>query len=724
MQIALSSATANFSQVAPVTDLSEIGSRNLARIDEDERRQDGNDWRIECPEGGSDHLVFNPAENSFKDFAEHDWSAVARGLLRSGILPTYYSIEYIYTDADGKQLYAHGKRRDLRDRAETRDWTQGIKRGKNGVPFRTKGKGALKDIPRVLYDLPLVKQSPKVWLCAGEKDAEVARYSWHVNATTRPFGEGHWDNGYFEQLDHAEAVTIVIDNDDAGYRGGWTVYSKLRTKLTEKQVRCVRPVDGCKDVFDHIHTGHTRKQLIVVPWEVLKERGSKPKKERTEGAVEPDTDFKYTQSEYADRFVDAYGDRFRYIAEEDCWLYYSDGRWRADQYDAAFHFAESLCRQILKETPKKVGDRPNAHYAVAKERCGSGNISSVCRIARTRRPIVTVRRKFDPDPYRINFPNGTYDLRTDELREHSPSDMITKQCLYDFDPEATGPIFDDYLAEVQPEAHWREQIMRMIGYSICGRYGEFIFIHTGSGGNGKSTLLKLAAKAFGDYAITASWKILSGKAETEHETLIAALEGKHLAIVQMGGRSLSSEQLRTLVAEPDFTARKMHQDERVIEATHTFHVAQNDPPPMRHLDPSTRRRVIVVHWGVTVSDPIDNLRDRIADNEGSYVLTQLVLAYQRFVAAQIDRTHTQEYFERNRVYSYANDRLEKDPDSCVSSAELRADYEKWCADNGEKPENETAFGRLLSEMEFEKGREVIGGVQQRVRKGVRFRSTR
>lgn len=706
-----------------MTDLSEIGARNLARIDEDERRQDGSDWRIECPEGGSDHLVFNPADNSFKDFADHDWSAVSRGLLRSGILPTYYSIEYVYADALGKPLFAHGKRRDLRDRSETRDWTQGIRRGKNGVPFRTKGKGALNGIPRVLYDLPLVKQSPKVWICAGEKDAEVARYSWHVNATTRPFGEGHWDDGYFEQLDHAEAVTIVIDNDDAGYRGGWSVYSKLRTKLTEKQVRCVRPVDGCKDLFDHVHTGHGVKQLIAVPLEELKERGRKPKKESANDDVEdPDTDFKYTQSEYADRFVAAYGDRFRYIAEEDCWLYYSDGRWRADQYDAAFHFAESICRQILKETPKRIGDKPNAHYAVAKERCGSGSIASVCRIARTRRPIVTVRRKFDPDPYRINFPNGTYDLRTDELAEHSPDDMITKQCLYDFDPEAVGPIFDDYFEGVQPEAHWREQIMRMLGYSICGRYGEYIFIHTGSGGNGKSTLLKLAAKVFGDYTITASWKVLSGKAETEHETLIAALEGKHLAIVQMGGHALSSEQLRTLVAEPDFTARKMHQDERVIEATHTFHVAQNDPPPMRHLDASTRRRIIVVDWAVTVLDPVENLRDLITEQEGSYVATQIVLAYRRFVRAELDRAHTQEYFERNRVYAYVADRLERDDGSFIAISELRADYEKWCAEHGEKPENETAFGRLLSEMEIDKGFETISGRTSRVRKGIRFRA--
>jgi putative DNA primase/helicase len=703
--------------------LSDVGNRNLALFSDDEKRQNGDDWRVVCPEGGSDHLVFNPATNSFSDFGNHAWNAVSRGLLRRGVLPTFYTTEYRYKDENGKTLYIHGKRRDLRDEAEKRDWTQGIKYSANGVPIRIKGKGATKGIRRVLYDLPLLKQSPKIWICAGEKDAELARYLWGLNATTRPFGEGHWDDDYFEQLEHATAVTVVIDDDDAGYRGGFTVYSKLNGRV--KQIRVVKPATG-KDLFDHVHNGGLRNELITVALAELKERGKPKKKEGTGGTVEQaNSDFKYTQSEYADRFVTEYGDRFRYIPTEDIWLYYDDGRWRTDQYESARHFVDKMCRKILAETPRKLGEKAtNPYYEVAKGRCGSGNYTAILHIARTRRPVVSVRRKFDTDPYLINFPNGTYDLRTDELREHRQNDMITKQCLYNFDPTATGPIFDEYFAEVQPLAHWREQILRMLGYSICGRYGEYAFVHTGSGGNGKSTLLKLAAKAFSDYATTASWKVLNRQSENEHETVLAVLEGKHLAIVQMGAHSVSDEQLRTLVAEPDFTARKMHQDERVIESTHTFHIAQNDPPPMRNLDASTRRRVIVVNWGVTVDDPVDNLRDTIAEAEGSYVLTQIVLAYSRFTSSQIDRTHTQEYFERNRTYAYAMDRLERYDDAFLTVSELRSDYEKWCAENGEKPETDTALGRVLTAMEFAKGRETVDGTLHRVRKGVRFRSNR
>lgn len=442
-------------------------------------------------------------------------------------------------------------------------------------------------------------------------------------------------------------------------------------------------------------------------------------------AIMDDAYFEYTQPEYADRFVNTYGDRFRYIALENLWLYFSDGRWREDEHDAAFHFCEVLSRAIYDNVPPGEEGKPNPLKKVARERLSSRQIEGILRIARTRRPIVTARRKFDADPYLINMPNGTYDLRDAMIHDHDPNDMITKITAGKFDPDAIGTTFDNYFEAVQPAANDREQILRNLGYAICGTYGEYAFIHVGSGGNGKSTMLKITDHAFGDYSGNISWKVLSAKAEDQHETIFAELEGMRCAIVQMGGRALSPDQLRTIVAEPDFKARRMHQDSRTIASTHTFHVAQNDPPAMRQLDASTRRRIIVHEWATEIANPDEMLPSRLI-REVDYVLTVIIDAYHRWTAPELDRSDTEDYFEKNSVYAFVNSQCDTENRIAWTPATtLYSAYEVWCKDEGLRAETQNAFGRILTQLGYTKPedgkRVLVDGKPQQIRQGIQLK---
>lgn len=432
----------------------------------------------------------------------------------------------------------------------------------------------------------------------------------------------------------------------------------------------------------------------------------------------------YTQSEYADRFVIEYGDRFRYIPPEKLWLYYDSKRWREDAYDTAFHFCETMCRTVLDETSEAIetdsGAKANPARKTARERCGAGNIEAIIRIARTRRPIVTQRYKFDTDPFQLNVQNGTFDLREGKLRKHSPNDMITKITEAAYHKDATGPTFDDYFTEVQPDEHWREQIMRAFGYALKGTYGEFAFIHVGMGGNGKSTLLTVVQRALGDYAVEASWKVLNRQAEDEHATILAELEGRRLSVVQMGGHTLGSEQLRTLVAEPTFKARKMHQDSRTIYASHTLHISQNDPPPLKQLDSSTRRRIIVFEWKVTVPEPDDELPLKLSA-ELDYVLLLMLRGYHAWSIPDMDRSAAEQYFEQNSMYRFFTEEMTVDDKAAIPAGVAHAAYAKWCKGLGEKPESETAFGRFLSGQGIGRRREIVEGRKVYVRPGIRLR---
>jgi putative DNA primase/helicase len=416
----------------------------------------------------------------------------------------------------------------------------------------------------------------------------------------------------------------------------------------------------------------------------------------------------YTQPEYADRLVSAYGERFRHITSEKLDLYFSDGRWREDEYDAMFHFCETMCREILSEVPLGDDGKPGPHLATARKRTDTRQIESICRIARTRRPIVSTRRRYDANPDLLNMPNGTYDFFDATIHDHDPKDMITKITAASYDPDAIGPTFDRYFAEVQPDPEAREQILRNLGYSLHGKYGEYIFVHTGSGGNGKSTLLKLVERIAGDYAKQISWKVLTNKADDSHETILAELEGVRLGIVQMGSRSLSPEQLRDIVAEPSFKARRMHRDSRTVDASHSLHTAQNDALPSK-IDASTRRRIIVHSWDVEITEPDEMLPSRLW-LERDYVLTLIIDAYHRWSESEMSRSDTEDYYRKLPIYAWAySDEVARGPELSWPAREL---YEAYKQSDYFAGESETRFGTILGNIDFPKERNRKGNLRR------------
>lgn len=709
----------------------------------DDVTQEGSNYRAVCPKHGGHGFLFRKDARTdrvvFDCKAGCEYSEVAEKLRERGIQLWSDRLEFPYHDADGTELAIK-----IKWRKDGKKMPPYYKcRGVNGVPsnHNSKSKGTAgpdgkcsrcgRGAVRVLYRLPELleglKSGAEVWFCEGEKDAEAIferKGSRNLVVTTTPNGIDDWNQDYRDILSPAVSVTIVAHNDtglatgrNPGMAGAWRRYVALSEFV---EVRVVRAAEG-NDAFDHFSNGHGLDDFVEIPRDELAQFANPG---TPSGSLGSSAEFGYSYPEYADRFVEVYGAQFRYITAEKLWLHYNEGRWREDQYDSAFHFAEKLCWQIYQDTPELLSDgkKSNPLRRKAEERCSPRQIDLILRAAKTRRPIVTTRNKFDCNPMLINVQNGTYDLEARVLREHRQDDMITKICPFAYDPQATGIHFDDYFTEVQPKESTREQILRDLGYSITGNYGEYAFVHVGVGGNGKTTLLKLVTRVLGNYATGASWKILSNKADESHETILAKLEGKRFCVVQMGGRSLSSEQLRTIVAEPDFEARKMQQDSRTIEATHTLHVAQNDPPPLRQLDASTRRRLIVIEWNELIDDPDDGLPSRLAV-EGDYVLTRIIDAHARWSTHGVDRKATEAYFGKNASYAWLENsgELERDAENWLYMKEqLYPAFVRWCEDTGREPESENAFGRTLTGLGSQRKRDSSRENRPVMRSGFRF----
>src|SRR5262249_54359450 len=66
-------------------------------------------------------------------------------------------------------------------------------------------------------------------------------------------------------------------------------------------------------------------------------------------------------------------------------------------------------------------------------------INAMLDLARSEPDIPILPADMDQDPWLLNCPNGTLDLRTGRLRQHRRTDFLTQLCPTAFDPEALCP---------------------------------------------------------------------------------------------------------------------------------------------------------------------------------------------------------------------------------------------------------------------------------------------
>jgi putative DNA primase/helicase len=123
-------------------------------------------------------------------------------------------------------------------------------------------------------------------------------------------------------------------------------------------------------------------------------------------------------------------------------------------------------------------------------------------IESSKRMVPVHPNQFDTDLMSFNTLNGTIDLRTQTLRPHSKTDLLTKRADVQFDPDATCPLWLGFLDRIfAGNDRVMAFVQRLFGYCLTGLTDEqIIVIMYGTGANGKSTLLGVLRTLCGEYA--------------------------------------------------------------------------------------------------------------------------------------------------------------------------------------------------------------------------------
>jgi hypothetical protein len=271
------------------------------------------------------------------------------------------------------------------------------------------------------------------------------------------------------------------------------------------------------------------------------------------------------QVRIAYRLADDYTDQLMHVHGLG-WHYWDATRWATDDQGNATRAVLTVLRNCLAES---LGDK---ELRADVRKCESANgINGVLAVAAALPQFAATVRDLDADPYLLNTASGTLDLRTMDLRPHSPKDRITKVTRAGLDPQAPAPTWSAFLARVLPAEPVRAYLQRLAGVGLLGKVVEHVLpILTGTGANGKGTWYKAICWALGDYASTVEPDLLMQR-QGAHPTGEMDLLGRRIVVVSESDRDrrLAEATMKRLTGGDPIRARRMRQDFIEFEPSHT-----------------------------------------------------------------------------------------------------------------------------------------------------------
>jgi putative DNA primase/helicase len=417
------------------------------------------------------------------------------------------------------------------------------------------------------------------------------------------------------------------------------------------------------------------------------------------------------QARMAYRLALLFKDRLLYVHRIG-WHYWDGKRWAEDDKGKAKRAVLATLRQAMKES-FKLSDTDRDILRKDVRRCESdAAVQGVLSIARALEVFAFTVDDLDTDPYLLNVANGTLDLRTMELRPHSPADRITKVTTGAYDPDAYGPVWDKFITRVLPNEAVRGFVQRYVGTSACGRVLEHkLAIFTGEGRNGKGVFYGAAINAMGDYGDAAEPELLMHR-DGAHPTGTMDLRGQRFVVVAENDKDkkLAEATVKRLTGGDRIKARKMREDFVWFTPSHTPVLVTNHLPKVSGDDPALWARLRVVPFDVVIPEAEQDVKlPEKLEVETDAILAWIIRGWQEYARDDAGLQEPEEVKAATARYKQDSDAYSRFvADEChvgavnrVKASALWERWQRWAKNDGADESSQKVLGQALERMGFE-----------------------
>jgi len=424
-------------------------------------------------------------------------------------------------------------------------------------------------------------------------------------------------------------------------------------------------------------------------------------------------EYKLTDVGNAERFVAMYKDTVKYCAVYKKWFIWNGKFWEQDDTGLVITYAINCVRNIINEAnmlPESDKRKAMIQHSLKSE--SNGKLRAMLDIA-TGMPEITIRsEEMDKNLWLLNCENGTINLKTGKLQEHSAKDYITKMCKAKYNPDCPIPLWTSLIEKVtNGNVQMQRYIQKALGYALTGDISEqAIFILYGTGSNGKSTLLNIFAELLTSYSQNTPSETFMLKKNDSVNNDIARLKGARFvsAIEMEENKRMAEALIKSMTGGDKLVTRFLYGE--FFEYTPQFKVflAVNHKPVIRDTTNSIWRRIKLIPFENTFSEQERdrNFPAKIMASELPGILAWAVqgcMLWQQEGLAMPDNVTaaTQKYKEEMDSFAtFFLECCEERASGRISNKALRAKYEEWCKENGEYVMTQRPFSQKLIERGF------------------------
>jgi putative DNA primase/helicase len=322
---------------------------------------------------------------------------------------------------------------------------------------------------------------------------------------------------------------------------------------------------------------------------------------------------------------------------------------------------------------------------------------------------------FDADPYLFNCANGTIDLKTGKLLDHDPAHLLRKQSPVWFDPEATCPEWDKFMAHATGgDKDYLAMLQRVSGYFLTGSAEEkAFFIFYGPGDTGKTTWQETHLAMMGDYAdVTPLKTILEREADASGNELVD-LMGVRMAFTSEATerQKLSEGTLKALAGgSGNYRARANYKGYQTFKKTAKIALDTNEIPNYNVYDQQFDNRMIILPFDFPIVKKIGRFVEDVLSQELAGILNWSLQGCHDWMQqglkppARCEQKKAEIRDDKDRVKIFLNACCVQDANATIPARKLYETYSYWCFKGGFAAMNETNFGKAM-------------GIQPKVTKG-------
>jgi putative DNA primase/helicase len=413
----------------------------------------------------------------------------------------------------------------------------------------------------------------------------------------------------------------------------------------------------------------------------------------------------------AHRFVSRHKGRIQYVHAWKKWLVWDGRRWRQDDSGEIYRLALEAIRDMYAAAADIEDNKERkqlASHAIKSE--SKQRIESMIALAEN---LVPARPDdLDTDPMLFNVLNGTIDLRTGEMRDHNPDDLITKLSEVRYDLKAECPTFKAFLSDVlDDDPELQTFVQRLAGYSLSADTREQILTFAwGNGQNGKTTLLNTLLALLGEYGMQTPTDTLLIRRTDGIPNDIARLRGARLvaATEVEENRRLSEALVKQLTGGDRISARFMRGEWFDFTPTFKIMLATNHKPVIHGTDHAIWRRIRLIPFTVTIpnekKDP--NLSKKLK-RELPGILNWAIAGCLDWLKEglpmpqRVEQATSAYRSEMDVLSDWFQDRCVIESNAECYSGDLYQSYKTWCEATGEKPKSQKWLSMRLGERGFQ-----------------------